>query len=123
MGDAKFGEKVKVKREEKGLTQAQLAMSSGLTQATISRIESGQVTQLLSDGLKRLAAALGVTVDFLIGKKDRMEAQELLEADNTAKAIFRGYENLSEERRKDLQDYVEFLLNQQRKSAKKSPRE
>lgn len=112
MGDASFGEKVKVKRAEKGLSQAELAKMTGLTQATISRIESGEVTQLRSANLKRLAGVLGVTIDFLVGKKDRMSFEDTLAADKTAKVIFRGYEKLSEERRKQIRDFVEFLIRQ-----------
>jgi transcriptional regulator with XRE-family HTH domain len=110
-----LSEKVRVKREEKGLTQAELANLSGITQATISRLESGEVTQLKSDKLKGLAQALGVTVDFLIGKKERMEFEETLTADETAKVIFRGFEKLSDERRKQVQDFVEYLVKREKK--------
>ena len=120
MGEATFGEKVKVKREEKGLTQVELAKAAGLTQATISRIESGEVTQLMSENLKGLAQALGLTVDFLIGRRDRMEMNEAIAADETAKVIFRGYENLSEDRRKQLKDFVEYLLSRDRRNKKET---
>jgi transcriptional regulator with XRE-family HTH domain len=115
MGEATFGEKVKVKREEKGLTQVELAKVAGLTQATISRIESGEVTQLMSENLKKLARALDLTVDFLVGKRERMEFDESLIVDETAKVIFRGYEQLSPERRRQLADFVKYLVERQSK--------
>jgi transcriptional regulator with XRE-family HTH domain len=110
-----LGEKVRVKREEMKLTQAELAKKSGITQATISRIESGEVTQLRSDKLKGLAQTLGVTVDFLVGKKERMEFNDALAADENAKIIFRGYEKLPDERRKQLRDFVNWLIEQEKK--------
>ncbi len=107
-----LSEKVRVKRREMKLTQAQLAKQSGLTQATISRLESGEVTQLKSDALVRLAKALGVTVDFLVGKEARMEFDKALLSDETAKVIFRGYGKLSENRKRQVMEYVEFLVRQ-----------
>jgi len=47
-----------------------------------------------------------------------MKFDETLKADDTAQVIFRGYEKLSKEKRDQLKDYVNFLLNQE-KSKKK----
>jgi len=58
--------KVKEAREKLGINQAQLAEASDISQATISRIESGQVKEMRPQSLKRLADALGVTVDYLV---------------------------------------------------------
>lgn len=107
-----LAEKVRVKREEKRMTQAKLAEKAGLTQATISRIESGEVQQLKSVAMQSLARALDVSVDFLVGDRPRMTFDETLEADENARVIFRGYEKLPEDRKKQLRDYVEFLLSQ-----------
>jgi transcriptional regulator with XRE-family HTH domain len=117
--EVEFSEKVRVKRAEKGLTQAELAKQAGVTQATISRIESGELTQLMSDALKRLAAALEVTVDFLVGDKSKMELEDSLAADESFRVIYRGYEKLSEEKRQQVREFVEFL-KQQEKSRRKS---
>lgn len=116
-----LSEKIRVKREEKGMTQAELAKKSGLTQATISRIESGEVKQLKSDAIRALAQALGVTTDFLVGDLKHMTFDDTLRADDSAQFIFRGYEKLSEEKRKQLREFVEFLVTQQK--GKKSKEE
>lgn len=114
-----LAEKVRIKREELGMTQKDLAKKSNLTQATISRVESGEVTQLRSENLAKLAKALGVTADFLAGNRARMEFDETLTADETAKVIFRGFENLSEDRKQQLRDYVLYLLELQKKERAK----
>lgn len=113
-----FAEKVRVKREEKRLTQGELAKKAKLTQATISRIEHGEVKQLKSDALKNLARALGVTVDFLVGDQPKMTFEDAVKADDTAKVVFRGYERLSPEQREQVKDYVEFLVSQSKPKQK-----
>ncbi len=70
----KLGMRVSLYRKSKQMSQKQLALASDLTQATISRLESGQIDQLKSDALQRIARALGKSVDTLMGiKQDRRE--------------------------------------------------
>lgn len=56
-------------RTEKGLTQAQLAEKLNVQQSMISMIENEERNPSV-DVLLKLAAALGVTVDELIGKEE-----------------------------------------------------
>lgn len=49
---------IKDKRREKGLTQVELSQISGVSQATISAIESGTRKYTSYETLKRLATAL-----------------------------------------------------------------
>ncbi|HQM51551.1 MAG TPA: helix-turn-helix transcriptional regulator [bacterium] len=106
-----LGEKVREQREKKGMNQKQLAEVAQITQATISRIEKGKVTQLKSEALKRLAVALGVTVDYLVDKTNTITPNDVLQSDETAKHLFRGYEKLSSDGRKQLIDFVNFLAS------------
>jgi transcriptional regulator with XRE-family HTH domain len=108
-------QKVRMLREKKGINQKKLAELSDLTQATISRIESGQVKELKSEALKRLANALGTTVDFLVGKTNKVTPGELLAADPDAHYLFRGYEKLSPEGRSQLKNFVQWLENKEKK--------
>ncbi len=64
-----MGQVIAQLRRRRGLSQAELAASVGVAQATISRIEHGQ---LLADVhlTGRLAQALGVTRDALLAKVD-----------------------------------------------------
>lgn len=55
-------------RKAKGLTQEQLAKLLGVTQGAVAQWENG-LTHPAFNMLPRLAAALGVTVDELIGKE------------------------------------------------------
>ena len=56
-------------REKRGLSQNQLAKMSGVPQSVISDIESGKTKAPRIDTLMAIAAALGMTVNELIGKK------------------------------------------------------
>lgn len=56
--------KIRVWREHRGMSAAQLAMKAGISPAFMSQIEGGQRrTSVMM--LKRLAGALGVTMDDL----------------------------------------------------------
>ncbi len=56
---------LKIWREHRGLTRAQLAAKAGLTAGHIAHIETGR-RQGTADTLRRLATALDVTVDDLV---------------------------------------------------------
>ena len=54
------------RRQELGLTQTQLAEVCGLTQASVSHLESGKHA-LSAETLRKLALGLGVSTDWLLG--------------------------------------------------------
>jgi DNA-binding XRE family transcriptional regulator len=56
-------------REERGLTQVQLAERSGLAQSTISKIEKGRVRNLELKTIVRIATALGARVKISFEKR------------------------------------------------------
>jgi|GEM_PF-1027293 len=108
-----LGEKVKEKRENRGMTQKQLAQASGISQATISRLESGRVKELKSQALRRLADALGVTMDYLVDKPDTPGPNYVIMSGSPPQLIFRVYEKLSPDRKRQFRDFARFLLQQQ----------
>ena len=61
-----LGRNLKELRQKQSLNQKDLSDRSGVSQATISRIETGQVRQPGSSALKSLADALGVSADALM---------------------------------------------------------
>ena len=69
-----IGEKVRKRRRELDLTQEQLSAATGLKQAHISRIEQGTIKDVGGETLRRLALALRVTSDFLLGIEKRRKA-------------------------------------------------
>ena len=61
---AKFGEKIRMNREAAGLSQEQLASMAGLTRRSIVSYETTNKIPYASS-IRKLAAALGVTVRYL----------------------------------------------------------
>ncbi|WP_041272373.1 helix-turn-helix transcriptional regulator [Desulfitobacterium hafniense] len=57
--------RVRETRKKKGLTQKELSETSGVSQKDISLIENDMKPQFSLETAKRLAKALGTTVDFL----------------------------------------------------------
>ena len=60
------GQRIKAAREAKGLTQSALADAADVRQGQISKIENGDGSATI-ETVMRLAAALEVSVDFLVG--------------------------------------------------------
>ena len=67
-----LGRNLKELRQQQSLNQKELSDRSGVSQATISRIETGRVRQPGSSALKSLADALGVSTDALMDDTGRL---------------------------------------------------
>ena len=59
-----LGDHIRALRKERGLTIVKVAKSSGIDQATLSRIENGKMTGTL-DSHRRIALCLGVSLPAL----------------------------------------------------------
>lgn len=68
---ASLGTRLRRIRERRGLKPRDLALLSGVSASTISELESGQRTDLRGAGLRKLADALSVSVDWLLGRTDK----------------------------------------------------
>lgn len=70
----KFNERLKKYREDKGLTQVQLSELTGITTRQIQKYESGKARPRL-DAAEKIAKALNITTDELLGHADMLVAQ------------------------------------------------
>lgn len=104
-----IADRIKQLIETRGLTQAQLSAKSGLPPATVSHFITGFRTPGTSS-LQKLSAALGVSVEYLLGI---VEEPKL--AGEQAKVIFRNAQLLSEESLKTLANISEALIQQDAK--------
>jgi transcriptional regulator with XRE-family HTH domain len=75
-----LGPRIRERRKALGLTQAQLAQIANIPQFHISSIETGRITVLKSDTIRRLARALRVTTDWVLEMEDRDESEMLTAA-------------------------------------------
>lgn len=62
-----FGERLRSIREKQGMTLAQVAAKTGVSEATVQRYESGEIKNPPQDRIVLLAKALGVTEATLMG--------------------------------------------------------
>jgi transcriptional regulator with XRE-family HTH domain len=61
------GDRVRQRRKDLGLTQVELATQAKLPQFHISKIERGEIADVRGETVRKLARALRVTTDFLLG--------------------------------------------------------
>lgn len=71
----KFGERLHLIRRRRGMTLKALAMQAGTSYATVSRLERGEKPQVSLDVAYRLAEVLGVSLDYLLGRKEDEEVE------------------------------------------------
>jgi transcriptional regulator with XRE-family HTH domain len=62
----RIGRRIASRRALLGWTSAALAERAGISRVTLSRIETGRVGKASADTLARIAAVLGVSVDWLL---------------------------------------------------------
>lgn len=67
-----FPDRLRRARDERGLNQADLAKRANMQVSAISHFETG-TRKPSFDNLRRLADALDVTTDYLLGRADEME--------------------------------------------------
>lgn len=98
-----FGNKIKDLRTSAGMTLDQLAQATGSSKSYIWELENKNPPRPSAEKLSAIAAALGVTVDYLLGADD----QTLEEAED--KAFFRHYSSLPEPTRRTIREMAELL--------------
>jgi transcriptional regulator with XRE-family HTH domain len=103
-----FRERLKAARELRGLSQTQLATSAELPPSSVSHFEAG-ARKPSFENLKRLAGALDVTTDYLLGRADTPNA------DGTVGRLHRDIHNLSHDDMKLAEDFVGMLLKRANK--------
>lgn len=109
-------------REEKGLSQAEVAQAIGGTQSNLAKWEKGTV-QPSADFVRKLAEFFNVSTDYLLGRTDDLGAVVVpggaaqLSADE--QEILSLYAELSPSRKEDLRIYLRALSGAGAKSEKK----
>jgi len=97
-----FSERLKSARELRDLTQSELAKRSGLQASAISHFET-KARKPSFDNLRRLADALDVTTDFLLGRADDPHAL------GAADRLHRHIDHLSTDDKEFAEDMLERL--------------
>lgn len=98
-----FPDRLRASRRLRDFSQSQLADRTGLQPSAISHFETGQRAPSF-DNLKRLADALDVTTDYLLGRTTAPAA-----TGPTADRLFRHAERMSKDDLEMLTDFAEVL--------------
>jgi transcriptional regulator with XRE-family HTH domain len=64
-----LGQRLRLRRESAGVSQAKIAQQAGIIQGDLSLLERGE-KHIWVDTLLRLADALGCSLDYLTGRSD-----------------------------------------------------
>ena len=94
-----FPARLRRARELRGLGQADVAARSGIQPSAISHFETGNRKPSF-DNLRRLAQALDVTTDFLIGRVDEIGAT------GAADRLYRNIQQLQTSDREFIEDWI-----------------
>lgn len=118
---------LKERRKELGLTMLEVAKMVGVSEATISRYESGNIQNMRQNKIKLYAAALNVPPSAFIDDIDEKNASVI--ADESVDNLLKSkkprskwdiiLDELSQENRNRLQEQAELLLLKQQVQAEK----
>ncbi len=100
------GNRIRNRRMELSITQTRLAKTAKLTPAAISQFESGSRKPSF-DALSKLATALKISTDYLLGKKQ--PGYDDILADPKVSVMFRGFMKFSEKDKESMLEFYEFL--------------
>ena len=99
-------------RERRALSQGELAQRTGLRTSAVSHFETG-IRKPSFDNLRRLADALDVTTDYLLGRVTSTQA--LAGADK----LHRHFDRLTTEDREIAEDFIKLLAEKAQKREKR----
>lgn len=105
-----FTERLRLARERRKLSQTDLAEHTGLQASAISHFETGKRAPSF-ENLKKLADSLNVSIDFLVGRSESLEA-----ATPQAEQIYRDLAKMSASDQETLAEMAALLAkrNQQK---------
>ena len=101
----RFLERLRTAREFRQLSQNELAKRAGLQPSAVSHFETG-TRKPSFDNLRRLADALRVTTDYLLGRTDNMDGLTF-----SADQLNRHYAGLSAEYQEMADDILKMLAD------------
>ena len=105
------GGKIRDLRKERGLNQDQLAELASLNRVTIAKYESGRI-EPGAQALSRIADALDVTVDMLLGKSDPAPKELAFPKTPEARILAEGIDRLPKEQREQALSVMRAVFAQ-----------
>ncbi len=107
-----IGENIKRLREEKGLTQQQVAELVNMHRSNYSKVESGQ-RELSVKALSKIAKYFGITLDELVNGEGGLPEEVSIEDTNTMEQV-KLIQELNEEDRNMVFKMIETFLTKKK---------
>lgn len=102
-----FGKRLYIIRNARGLTQEKLGAKSGVSAAMISHFETGERQKASADNLVKLAEALNVSIDYLLGRSEEPEFRG-----EKVEALFRRLSEASDEQIEQSLRVLDAMLDE-----------
>ena len=104
----RFRERLRDWRLKRGLTQEELARKADVPTVSVSHFETGHRFPN-AESLRRLANALGVSADYLLGRVKEPTGEDLQAADPEIALLFRRFQGMSQEAREQVKQLFETI--------------
>lgn len=118
MDTERIGKRIKTLREEKGWSLRDLERETGVSRSMLSMYERGRTKKISMEALQGIARALGVPVEDLVEESVEDETLKAL-GQSFRVVLLKKASELSPRGRKNLLQYLEFILEEERR--KKTP--
>jgi len=102
-----LGKRITEERKRRGMKKYHLAEKTGISPSSISQIEHGLRNPTIPV-LSRIAEAFSVSIDYLIGKSEKPELEDLLQQEEI-QTFFRGFQALEPQDQEVIIKQIDFL--------------
>lgn len=111
------GQLIRDARLEKGMTQEELGEKVGVQKSAVAKWENGRVSEIKRSNLKKLADALGLNPNLLLGDIEVNPigvANEFADIylDPELRLMIADYQKLSSDKKAQVREYVHLLSQQ-----------
>ena len=102
-----IGQRIKALREQKGISQIELAEKIGVSKQNLYKYENGIISNIPSDKIEAAAAALETSPSHLMGWDDTPPTTE-----DTIVKLLKAQYRLNEDDIKFIMDYIKLAPNE-----------
>lgn len=110
-----MGNRIKLLREEKGMTLEELGDKVGVGKSTVRKWETGMIANMKRDKIAKLADALNVSPGYLMGWETPAPDDAELFADMLGDSKLLKYmsmvNNMDTEQKEQIYSYIEFVAS------------
>lgn len=91
----KIGDRIKILRTELKISQEAVGNKIGVSKQTIQRYESGEISNIPSDKIEKLASALGTSPAYLMGWTEKKDNNKYYYKNEKHDAIIEALDKLN----------------------------